>query len=509
MAVVATAGHVDHGKSALVLALTGTDPDRLPEERRRGMTIELGHAWVDLGDTRIALVDVPGHDRLVATTIAGIGPAAGVLLVVAADEGWSAQTEEHVAAVRALGVSRVAVVVTKCDLADGAAVLADAVARLEARGITPLATAVASARTGAGLPSVRSALLALVAAAPAADPRAPVSLWVDRCFSIVGSGTVVTGTLPAGTVRVGDVLCVGVDRVTVRGLQVHGAAVEVATGPTRLAVNLRGVPTAAVPRASRLTTPGSVRLATVLDVALHPLVPRLPARVVLHLGTATAAVRVRPLGEGHARLTLLGSAGLPSVVGDRLLLRDPGAHEVLAGGEVVAIDPAPLSRRGDAARRALELRAQELRSSQPRGAAGSLDHAAQLDGSAAGRTAGVDRSRGGPAAGALGALDAWFAEHPLGAAPAELLTDPALSPAVLADAERAGRVLRTGGAVLAGDVLDRALPVLTGLSDGFGPGDAARALGTSRRAAVAILERLDAQGRTVRAPDGTRRLRHP
>ncbi|WP_392544810.1 SelB C-terminal domain-containing protein [Oryzobacter telluris] len=492
MAVVATAGHVDHGKSGLVRALTGTDPDRLPEERRRGMTIELGHAWVSLGDTRIALVDVPGHDRLVGTTIAGIGPAALVLLVVAADEGWSAQTEEHVAAMRALGVSRVAVVVTKGDLAEGNPVLADTLSRLVGHGITPLATAVASARTGVGLDDVRSALLALVAAAPAVDPAAPVRFWVDRSFSVVGSGTVVTGTLPTGTVRAGDTLEVGGSRVVVRGLQVHGEAVAEARGPTRLAVNLRAVPTSAAPRGSRLTTPGSVGAVGVVDVALHPLVTRRPSQAVLHVGTTTAPVRIRPLGDGHARLTLVGSPGaalLPLVVGDRLLLRDPGAHEVLAGADVLALDPPPFARRGDADRRAAE-----LVGTRPPGDTGPAAHP---------RPVAIEAS----ASSALVTLAAWFADHPFGAAPAELLADAALTPGVLAEAERSGLVLRTGGAVLAGDAVEHAVPVLATLSDGFGPGDAARTLGTSRRAAVALLERLDAMDLTVRGSDGTRRLR--
>ena len=227
MAVVATAGHVDHGKSALVRAVTGTDPDRLPEERRRGMTIELGHVWADLDGRRVAVVDVPGHDRLVGTTLAGLGPVAGVLLVVAADEGWRAQTEEHVAAVRALGLTDVALVVTRADLADPGPATADALARLAAHGIHPVAVAAASARTGAGLADVRAALVALVDRAPVGDPDAPVRLWVDRSFSVTGSGTVVTGTLPTGTVARGDTLVVDGAPVRVRGLQVHGEPVEV------------------------------------------------------------------------------------------------------------------------------------------------------------------------------------------------------------------------------------------------------------------------------------------
>ena len=487
VAVVATAGHVDHGKSALVRALTGTDPDRLPEEQRRGMTIELGHAWVDVDGRRIALVDVPGHDRLVGTTIAGIGPAAGVLLVVAADEGWSAQTEEHVTAVRALAIDRVAVAVTKTDLVDGRATLEDAVQRLARHGIRPLATALTSARNGTGLDDVRAALLALAQAAPAANPAAPVRFWVDRSFTVTGAGTVVTGTLPAGTVRVDDVLDVAGTQVRVRGLQVHGASVESAHGPTRLAVNLRAVAPADVPRGSALTTPGTARATTVVDVLLHPMVHRLPTQAVLHVGTATAPVRVRPLGERHARLTLEG-AGLPLAPGDRVLVRDPGAHEVVAGADVLAVDPPPFSRRGDADRRAARLVSGPLEDDTPDRPPGDTtdDHDAD---------------------GALAPLTGWFADHPFGAAPADLLADPGLTPAVLAAAERRGLLLRTGGAVLPGDVVARALPVLHGIPTGFGPGEAARALGTSRRAAVALLERLDALGLTARAPDGTRRLR--
>ena len=311
MVVLATAGHVDHGKSALVLALTGTDPDRLPEERRRGMTIELGHVHTEVDGRRVALVDVPGHERLVGTTLAGIGPAAGVLLVVAADEGWQAQTEEHVAAVRALGLEHLALVVTKADRADPGPVLADALERLARHGIRPVATATVSARTGAGVEDARAALATLAAAAPGGDPAAPVRLWVDRSFTVTGAGTVATGTLPTGSLRRDDVLLAGPGEVRVRGLEVHGSPVDVATGPTRVAVNLRGVPPAAVPRGTALVSPGAYPAATVLDVVLHPLADRLPTRAMLHAGTTTTPVRVRPLGSRHARLTLdHGDAGV-------------------------------------------------------------------------------------------------------------------------------------------------------------------------------------------------------
>ncbi len=298
----------------------------------------------------------------------------------------------------------------------------------------------------------------------------------------------VTGTLPAGTVRVGDDLEVGGQRVGVRGLQVHGGPVDGATGPTRLAVNLRSVPTSEVPRGSHLSTPGAVAAVLVVDVVLHPLVDRLPEQAVLHVGTTTAPVRVRPLGEAHARLTL-AEPGLPLSEGDRLLLRDPGAHEVLAGADVLATDPPPFTRRGAAAHRAAELATGVTHPSPdelttPSSPAPTPDVLAPL-----------------------APLLAWLADHPFGAVPAELLADPGVTPAALAAAERDGLVVRTGGAVLAGNAVEQAVAVLGGLPDGFGPGDAARALGTSRRAAVALLERLDVLGRTHRSPDGTRRVR--
>ncbi|MFQ6172006.1 selenocysteine-specific translation elongation factor [Oryzobacter sp. R7] len=502
MAVVATAGHVDHGKSALVRALTGTDPDRLPEERRRGLTIELGHARLDLDDGRgVFLVDVPGHDRLVGTTIAGVGPAGGVLLVVAADEGWSAQTEEHLTAVRALGLTRLALAVTKTDLAPGDAVLADALGRLARHGLDPVATALTSARTGAGLADARTALRALVDAAPPADTGAPVRLWVDRSFTVAGSGTVVTGTLPAGTVRVGDVLEVGGTRVTVRGLQVHGDAVRCASAPTRLAVNLRGVPVADVPRGSLLATPGVASAATVVDVLLHRLARTTPTHAVLHVGTAAAPVRVRPLGEDAARLTVEGDP-LPLVVGDRVLLRDPGAHEVVAGADVVAVDPAPFTRRGEAARRAVALTTGDHPPQE-----GATDHPARGDHTAAGDHAAASVP---PACDpAVAAVVASLAARPFAAVPANLLADPAVTPAALARAEAAGLLLRVGGVVVAGDAVERARARLGELGEPFGPGDLARLLGTSRRVAVALLGRLDSDGTTRRLPDGTRVLRRP
>ena len=510
MAVVATAGHVDHGKSALVRAITGTDPDRLPEERRRGMTIELGHVWADVDGRRVAVVDVPGHDRLVGTTLAGLGPVAGVLLVVAADEGWRAQTEEHVAAVRALGLTDVALVVTRSDLADPGPATADALARLAAHGIQPVAVAAASARTGAGLAEVRAALAALADLAPLGDPTAPVRLWVDRSFTVTGAGTVVTGTLPTGSVTRGGTLLLDGAPVRVRGLQVHGDPVEAATGPTRLAVNLRGLAADAVPRGSVLLSPGWPAPTGVVDVVLHPLADRMPSHATLHVGTTSAAVRVRPLGGDHARLTLDDPAHrLPLVGGDRVVLRDPAAHEVLAGATVLDAHPPALTRRGDAVRRAALLAGA---SAAAGGAPAGLGPAAAGHGPVVAPTeapTGPASDAGGAptASGPLLALLAWLDDHPLEPAPPALLAPVTASE--LAGAERGGRLVRLGGLTLPGGTLEVAADRLAGLPARFSPGDAARALGTSRRVAIPVLERLDARAATVRHPDGTRTLRGP
>jgi selenocysteine-specific elongation factor SelB len=494
VAVVATAGHVDHGKSALVMALTGTDPDRLAEERRRGMTIELGHVWADVDGRRVAIVDVPGHDRLVGTTLAGLGPVAGVLLVVAADEGWRAQTEEHVAAVRALGLTDLALVVTRADLADPGPATADALARLAAHGIRPVATAAVSARTGAGLAGVRAALAALADRAPAGDPHAPVRLWVDRSFTVTGAGTVVTGTLPTGSVARGGALVLDGAPARVRGLQVHGEPVETATGPTRVAVNLRAVAADAIPRGSALLSPQWPAPTRTVDVVLHRLADRMPAHATLHVGTTSTSVRVRPLGIGHARLTLPdGSPPLALVAGDRVVLRDPAAHEVLAGATVLDTAPPALTRRGDAVRRAAAL------------AAGAASAPATATPTAQGAAGGLVADRERTASGPLGLLVAWLDEHPLEPAPAELV-EP-LTRAELADAERAGRVVRVGGLTLPGGSIDVAAERLAGLPARFTAGDAARALGTSRRVAIPVLERLDALLVTRRHADGTRTVR--
>jgi selenocysteine-specific elongation factor len=366
--VIATAGHVDHGKSALVRALTGMEPDRWEEERRRGLTIDLGFAWTTLpSGRRLAVVDVPGHERFVGNMLAGVGSVPAALVVVAADDGWSAQTAEHVAVLDALGVRHALLAVTKADLADPRPVLADARDRLRRTSMGAVPAVAVSSVTGAGLPELTGLLEDLLGALPAADPSAAVRLWIDRAFTIRGAGTVVTGTLAAGTVAVGDRLLLGDREVAVRGLQSLGAAAERVQATARVALNLRGVAMDELRRGDALLTPGAFRTTSVVDLTLpSPPDGALPAEPVVHVGSATVGARLRPLHGAAVRLRL--AVPLPLRVGDRLLLRDPGARRVL-GADVRDVDPPELRRRGAARTRAAELVAQ---GTGPAGAAADL-----------------------------------------------------------------------------------------------------------------------------------------
>jgi selenocysteine-specific elongation factor len=357
MHVLATAGHVDHGKSTLVRALTGMEPDRWAEERRRGMTIDLGFAWTTLpsGGT-VAFVDVPGHERFVANMLAGVGPVPAAVIVVAADEGWRAQSAEHLAALDALDVRHGLLVVTRSDLADPGPATRQARAELAGTSLAGVEAVAVSGVTGAGLDELRAALDRLAARLPAPDPAAAVRLWIDRSFTVKGAGTVVTGTLGAGELRVGDELeLTGEARtVRVRGLQSLGAPAERVGAVARVAINLRGVDKEAVGRGRALLTPGRFRLTDLIDVRVHgDPVADLPATVTLHAGSAAVSARVRPLGADTARLRL--HTPLPLRIGDRALLRDPGRHHVAGGVTVLDVVPPGLARRGAAAARAAEL----------------------------------------------------------------------------------------------------------------------------------------------------------
>ncbi len=396
--VIATAGHVDHGKSTLVRALTGMEPDRWEEERRRGLTIDLGFAWLDEPDgpdgTGIAFVDVPGHERFVPNMLAGLGPVPAVLMVVAADGGWMPQSAEHLAAINALGISHGLLAVTRADLADPGPVLRRARSELAATSLGQVEAVAVSAVTGAGLPELRHALARLAQALPVPDPAAPVRLWVDRAFSIRGSGTVVTGTLPAGTVRTGGELLLtpSLRPVRVRAIESRQRSADHVHGVARVALNLRGLPREIPIRGMALVDPDQWTLTTTVDVrcdlpvparppgagqgagksAATASEPRLPRTLTAHIGSARTPAHVRLLNPAHsadpkltsapdvtpdtvlARLTLRDP--LPLHVGDRLLLRDPGAAgPFILGATVLDVIPPPLTRRGAAAAAATEL----------------------------------------------------------------------------------------------------------------------------------------------------------
>ena len=355
MHVVATAGHVDHGKSTLVKALTGQDPDRLAEERRRGLSIRLGYCWTTLpGVGEVALVDVPGHSKFLSTTLAGLGPVPAAMLVVAADDPWMPQAAEHLAALDLLGVRHGLLVVTRTDLADPAPALARAREQLAGTSLHDAPDVVVSGRTGAGMDDLREALARLVSRLPIPDPQADVRLWLDRGFHVRGTGTVVTGTLQAGTVRRGDLLETGSGgRVRVRGLESLGARVEEVRGVARVALDLGGRTDPSVAHDGVLVTPGAFEPTRMVDVRLQG-ERRPPERPVLHLGAAALGVRVRPLSGDLVRLTL--PRPLPLRLGDRALLRDPGSRTLWG---VTVLDPLPpvLERRGAAALRAEALRA--------------------------------------------------------------------------------------------------------------------------------------------------------
>jgi selenocysteine-specific elongation factor len=356
--VIATAGHVDHGKSTLVRALTGMEPDRWAEERRRGMTIDLGYAWTTLPTgEEIAFVDVPGHERFTTNMLAGVGPVPAVLLVIAADEGWMAQTDEHVRALDALGVRHGLVAVTRSDLADPAAAVEQARKCLSSTSLSGIPAVSVSGATGAGMDALQDALGVLARALPPADPEARVRLWVDRSFTITGSGTVVTGTLAAGTLRRGDALELADSTVSVRALQRLGQPADEVRAPARVAVNLRSVAHEDIRRGDTLLTPGAWRRTSVIDVRSNG--RTLPSHVVVHIGAAAVPGTVRRLDAGDAaassvvRITL--DERLPLQVGDRMLLRDPGLRTVIGGVTVLDPAPPPLRRRGAARARAAAL----------------------------------------------------------------------------------------------------------------------------------------------------------
>ncbi|MHB1929761.1 MAG: GTP-binding protein, partial [Acidimicrobiales bacterium] len=356
MHVIATAGHVDHGKSALVRALTGMEPDRWAEEIRRGMTIDLGFAWTCLpSGEEIAFVDVPGHERFTTNMLAGVGPVPAALVVVAADGGWAPQTAEHVAALDALGVAHGVLAVTRSDLADSGAVLEDARRRLGATSLGVVEGVAVSAVTGAGLDALRRALDRLVSALPPPRATGRIRLWVDRAFSVQGFGTVVTGTLGAGRIAVDDRFDLDGQPVGVRGLETLGRRVDEAAAVARVAVNLRSRPGHTdASRGQALLTPGEWLLTTAVDVRLAGEPPeRVPQELVAHIGSAAVPATIRRLSADLLRLQL--GRPLPLEPGDRIILRDPGRRRLVGATVVLDPLPPPLEGRGGARRRVAAL----------------------------------------------------------------------------------------------------------------------------------------------------------
>ncbi|BBZ46960.1 SelB domain-containing protein [Mycobacterium parmense] len=561
MFVLATAGHVDHGKTTLLHRLTGMWPDRLAEEQRRGLTIDLGFAWTEVDGRQLAFVDVPGHQRFVANMLAGAGPVPAVMFVVAATEGWMPQSEEHLAALDALGVRHGLVVISKADLADPGPAVAQVSERFAASSLAGAPVAI-----GTDLDRVRTELSALTGRLPAPDPGADVRLWVDRSFTVRGAGTVVTGTLAAGTIRVGDELEHAGRRVTVRGLQSLGRDRAALGAVARVALNLRGVDRRDIGRGDAVRTPGAWLDTAEVDVSLRS-ADTLHRRLVLHIGSAAVPAQVRQLGTAAARLRL--ATPLPLRVGDVGLLRDPGEHRIAAGIEVLDVRPPALRRRGAARERAAELATgrvpppecapvAELRAmglppvglrvgdwmvdpqwwaARREAATATVRRWADDHDIAAGMPLETLRQRAGlPAAElvsgllegtglqvadgvvrvpgadlparvdkALRTLEEWLAAEPFRAPEADELAELKLGPRELAAAVRAGRLTRIAdGVVLGPGAFERAAAVLATLRQPFTVSEARRALGTTRRVAVPLLEQLDARRVTRRAGDSTR-----
>ena len=362
--VIGTAGHVDHGKSSLVRALTGTDPDRLPEEKRRGMTLDLGFAFLpgaaEGAGVDLAFIDCPGHERFVRHLIAGAGSIDGGLLVISAAEGPCAQTREHLDILRLLGLRWGRVVLSKCDLVDAdglaaaAALAGDLVAGTVLAAEPPLAV---SAQRGDGLAELAAWLFRR-----AADHRggsgAHARLPIDRVFAVQGHGTVVTGTLLAGELALGDAIELypgGLARV--RSLQVNRRPVDRAFTGQRTAVNLAGIEREAIARGAWIATPGTLAATTVVDVGLEvlPIGVAHRQRVDVHHGTASVAARVHLLqtdaaGAGAHDAQLRLEEALHVQPGDRLVLRRPSPSATVAGAVVVDVAPPRHRRFSDAVR---------------------------------------------------------------------------------------------------------------------------------------------------------------
>ncbi|REK19250.1 MAG: selenocysteine-specific translation elongation factor [Actinobacteria bacterium] len=347
MPLIGTAGHVDHGKSTLIVALTGRDPDRLDEEKKRGLTIDLGFAWADLGDgEEVSFVDVPGHERYLKNMLAGVDAIDVALLVVASNEGWMPQTEEHAAVLDLLGVEKGVVALTKTDLVDPASVEDQAREienRLEGTALARYRVVPVSAPQGTGLTQLRHELIQCLAETEQEHIGRP-RLWIDRSFTIAGAGTVVTGSLIGGQLSEGDDVEVypSQARARVRSVQSHEKRLTRAAPGFRVALGLSGIDVRTVGRGDMVGLPGdwdlSDRFAATVKKARY--VEELPARAAFQMHVGTATVNARLTRSRGDQVLIRTTEPLPVASGDRLILRDTGRRLVVAGG--IVNDPRPV-----------------------------------------------------------------------------------------------------------------------------------------------------------------------
>ena len=365
MHVIGTAGHVDHGKSTLVQRLTGMDPDRFAEEKRRGLTIDLGFAWFTLpSGNEVGIVDVPGHERFVRNMLAGAGGITVCLFVVAANEGWKPQSAEHLAILDLLGVRHGVVALTKADTVDEPGLEAarhDVSERLSGTTLEEVEIVACSGATGAGIDELVRELDRVVQDAPPPQDRGRPRMWVDRVFTIAGAGTVVTGTTAGGTFAVGDHVEIAPEGRTarIRGVQSHKRQVETIGPGNRTALNLAGLERQGAERGDAIVQPGAWAVARIVDARLRVLVDAAAEGIadkgawVMHAGSAETPVRLKVLGgdridpgsRGFVQLHL--AHPLPLTRGDRFVLRDVGRVRTVAGG--IVLDPlaTPTSRTDD------------------------------------------------------------------------------------------------------------------------------------------------------------------
>ncbi len=356
MAVIATAGHVDHGKSSLIRAMTGSDPDRLAEEQRRAMTIDLGFAHCTTANGIVlSFIDVPGHSDFIRTMISGVSGVDIVMLVIDANEGWKPQTEEHLGIVEVLGVSRGVVVLTKSDKVDAALLQqrrTEVASRLTASKVNWVNTITTSVNDGIGIDELVACIESLVLSQNSQSHTHRPRLFVDRVFSMKGSGTVVTGTLEGGAIDTTTPLVIARTdtAVRVREIQTHGSLVSAAVPGSRCAINISGVDVSEVQRGDALVRPGDWWMSQVFDAQIdvlpamqQPLAHR--GSFTVHIGTRSQSATVRilqaeniaPGNSGFVRIRF--AQALPLVPGDRFLLRDTGIGATVGGGVILDVDP--------------------------------------------------------------------------------------------------------------------------------------------------------------------------